>query len=325
MELRRLVAKDSKTALQKVRKQCGDQALIVSTNNIGSKSEVIYAIADPEETRKPNSSLEDSPIFREELENIKKNSSFPGRSADVSGLVDEIKIEIAALKKSIEKDLKNNKLQEYFGHDYDISDIELLHRDLEKRKNLSLETQIDANKVHLFVYPNGLDSTRLMVQTLELLSRTQAKPPLLIHLDTEPMGDGSYYYNWTNLGHALNETNCNFLQVRSFGQLKTLFASLSQEYAVLISHSGHKFCKQEDFIQFVKVNDVQTSYCLCGGISPISLHEIFENEPDTIKSALIFLGDNQLNLDLLRLLLAHQIDIKAVVQISKETSLENVA
>lgn len=280
MELRRLVAEDSKTALQKVRKQCGDDALIVSTNNIGSKSEVIYAIADPKEARQPSYSLEASSIFREELEGIKKNSSFPGNSADINGLVDEIKIEIAALKKSIENEVKNKERREDFSTEYEMSDIELLHRDLEKKKNASLETQIDARKAHLFFYPDRLASTTLMLQTLELLSNKQAKPPLLIHLDTESKGDGSHYYNWANLGQALNETNCNFLQVRSFGQFKKLFASLSEQYAVLVFKSGDDLCDQKDFTQFVKENDIQTSYCLYGGISPISLYSLFENKSE---------------------------------------------
>ena len=44
MELKRLIANDSKSALQGVRDECGDNALIVSTNKVGKKTEVIYAI-----------------------------------------------------------------------------------------------------------------------------------------------------------------------------------------------------------------------------------------------------------------------------------------
>ena len=44
MELKRLIANDSKSALQCVRDECGDDALIVSTNKVGKKTEVIYAI-----------------------------------------------------------------------------------------------------------------------------------------------------------------------------------------------------------------------------------------------------------------------------------------
>ena len=44
MELKRLIAEDSKSALQRVRTTYGEDALIVSTNKIGSKTEVICAV-----------------------------------------------------------------------------------------------------------------------------------------------------------------------------------------------------------------------------------------------------------------------------------------
>ena len=47
MELKRIVANDSNTALRNVREECGEDALIVSTNKIGRKTEVIYAV-DPD-------------------------------------------------------------------------------------------------------------------------------------------------------------------------------------------------------------------------------------------------------------------------------------
>ena len=44
MELKRLIAEDSKSALQNVRSTYGEDALIVSTNKIGTKTEVICAV-----------------------------------------------------------------------------------------------------------------------------------------------------------------------------------------------------------------------------------------------------------------------------------------
>ena len=44
MELKRLIAEDSQSALQRVRTTYGEDALIVSTNKIGSKTEVICAV-----------------------------------------------------------------------------------------------------------------------------------------------------------------------------------------------------------------------------------------------------------------------------------------
>ena len=44
MELKRLIAEDSKSALRNVRTTYGEDALIVSTNKIGTKTEVICAV-----------------------------------------------------------------------------------------------------------------------------------------------------------------------------------------------------------------------------------------------------------------------------------------
>ena len=49
MELKRIVANDSNTALKNVKDECGDDALIVSTNRIGQKTEVIYAVEGSED------------------------------------------------------------------------------------------------------------------------------------------------------------------------------------------------------------------------------------------------------------------------------------
>jgi flagellar biosynthesis GTPase FlhF len=54
MELKRFVASDTKTAMEQVRATCGDEALIISTNRIGNKTEMICAVeiaaAEPQES-----------------------------------------------------------------------------------------------------------------------------------------------------------------------------------------------------------------------------------------------------------------------------------
>ena len=73
MELKRLIANDSKSALQCVRDECGDDALIVSTNKVGKKTEVIYAIDIKE--REPEMGLQktqaDTARFSDALGEIK--------------------------------------------------------------------------------------------------------------------------------------------------------------------------------------------------------------------------------------------------------------
>ena len=49
MELKRFVAADTKSAMEQVRASCGEEALIISTNRIGNKTEMICAVEIAEE------------------------------------------------------------------------------------------------------------------------------------------------------------------------------------------------------------------------------------------------------------------------------------
>ena len=46
MELKRFIAENSREALQQVKQQHGDDALIISTTKVGKKTEVICAIEE---------------------------------------------------------------------------------------------------------------------------------------------------------------------------------------------------------------------------------------------------------------------------------------
>ena len=94
MELKRLIAEDSKSALQRVRTTYGEDALIVSTNKIGSKTEVICAvdlmpenepfIEDNEANPTVNpaqSSADDAAPFSASLNKVMDNKTLPSDTA----------------------------------------------------------------------------------------------------------------------------------------------------------------------------------------------------------------------------------------------------
>jgi flagellar biosynthesis GTPase FlhF len=102
MELKRLIANDSKSALQCVRDECGDDALIVSTNKVGKKTEVIYAIdiseKDPEEDFRKTQA--DTARFSDALGEIKNRQN--NESSDVRNLLGQIQRELGTLKQKID-------------------------------------------------------------------------------------------------------------------------------------------------------------------------------------------------------------------------------
>ena len=48
MELKRFVGTDSKATMDQVRAHYGDDALIISTNKVGNKTEMICAVEEPQ-------------------------------------------------------------------------------------------------------------------------------------------------------------------------------------------------------------------------------------------------------------------------------------
>ena len=75
MELKRFLADNSRDALQQVKKQHGENALIISTNKIGKKTEVICAI---EESPKAETTIgKQTEQNQEELKSNSKNETKP--------------------------------------------------------------------------------------------------------------------------------------------------------------------------------------------------------------------------------------------------------
>ena len=115
MELKRTVAQDSHTALKNVRREHGENALIVSTNKIGQKTEIIYAVDGSEGTERATNeeigvAVEVGDDFASAFEKEQFKAS-PDRASGVNGLISEIKEEIEALKQKMEKETFTNENQ----------------------------------------------------------------------------------------------------------------------------------------------------------------------------------------------------------------------
>ncbi|MEC7106107.1 MAG: hypothetical protein VXX02_04525, partial [Pseudomonadota bacterium] len=113
MELKRLIAEDSKSALQSVRTTYGEDALIVSTNKIGSKTEVICAvdlmpdnepfIEDNEANPTVNpaqSSADEAAPFSASLNKVMDNKTLPSDTG-LADLVANIQQELLELRASM--------------------------------------------------------------------------------------------------------------------------------------------------------------------------------------------------------------------------------
>ena len=84
MELKRLIANDSKSALQSVRDECGDDALIVSTNKVGKKTEVIYIVIRREGFERSFSKTQADTARFSDAQAIKKSKTMKTPMSEIS-------------------------------------------------------------------------------------------------------------------------------------------------------------------------------------------------------------------------------------------------
>ena len=100
MELKRYLETNSKLALEKIRNNHGDDALIISTEKVGNKTEVIIGIEEKkdEKVTKPETA---KPGFRKHLDNSlgEKSSASP---KDPWKVLASMNNEIKTLKASME-------------------------------------------------------------------------------------------------------------------------------------------------------------------------------------------------------------------------------
>ena len=135
MELKRIVAEDSNTALKSVKDECGEEALIVSTNRIGQKTEVIYAIDDSEmeiekgdskksSVQRPSTLSNFSDSMRKELCGEEVAKARP----DMNSLLSEIRKEIRSLRAKIDENHTIEMPVEGISSALELSERSLLRR-----------------------------------------------------------------------------------------------------------------------------------------------------------------------------------------------------
>ena len=107
MELKRMVARDSNTALKNVRHECGDNALIVSTNKIGQKTEIVYAVENSMSQDSEKAQNATQPAIQDQaFEKIIKSEMSSDQTTstpDMKLLLSEIRREIGSLRAKLEK------------------------------------------------------------------------------------------------------------------------------------------------------------------------------------------------------------------------------
>ena len=102
MELKRYLEKDSKTALEKIRSLHGDEALIVSTEKVGNKTEIIVGVEELKTAdEKASPKINDRPSTDLSNESVDSRVTSRGSQKDPWQFVDQLNNEIIQIKEQI--------------------------------------------------------------------------------------------------------------------------------------------------------------------------------------------------------------------------------
>jgi len=267
MELKRLIANDSKSALQCVRDECGDDALIVSTNKVGKKTEVIYAIDISE--RSPKEDLQKSQAetarFSDALGEIKKRQN--NNSSDVRNLLGQIQKELGTLKQKIDS-------QQLGFQNSDIktpskaSDLVLqsLKTRIEKLMETPLEEQKSWSGIQLFAGTamSGKNScvARLTANRKQAFDAVKSGSYAIINLNAVKKSTRTFLQQWQQLGELAERGNAPIFHINKINDLDSLIQSFASRYNLLVDLNDTAVLRDNKMIEAIEKYSVEVNYCL---------------------------------------------------------------
>ena len=248
MELKRLIAEDSKSALQNVRTTYGEHALIVSTNKIGTKTEVICAVdlqpdnatfgEDLATVAPTAASKEQKAPFSASLSAVIDNkpaASDPG----LANLVATIQQELLELRESVAAHLDANP-QELQPQTADDTTASLCARALRQQygslRTKPMSEQRSWEGAQLFIGRPGVGKTTCIEN---LLATTQnvgdlEKPFALIAFSSDETCSDNALEHWLKLAKISQRYGMPCAQATDRQNLERLVAQLATQHSVLI-------------------------------------------------------------------------------------------
>jgi hypothetical protein len=279
MELKRLIANDSKSALQCVRDECGDGALIVSTNKVGKKTEVIYAIDISE--RDPNDSFQktqaDTARFSDALREIEKSQKNEG--SDVRNLLGQIQRELGALKQKIDSQqisLSNPDSKEP-SKASDLA-IRSLKTRIEKLMESPLEEQKSWSGIQLFAGTamSGKKTCvgRLAANKDKAFDAVKSGSYALINLNANKKSSGAFLQQWQQLGELAGINNAPIFHINKINDMGSLIESFSSQYNLLVDVNDTDLLSDSKMVEAIQRYGVAVNYCLAANTPAQIIQEL---------------------------------------------------
>jgi len=267
MELKRLIANDSKSALQCVRDECGDDALIVSTNKVGKKTEVIYAIDISERNSEEGfqKTQADTARFSDALGAIKKSKN--NESSDVRNLLGQIQKELGTLKQKIDSQKLGFQNPE-INAPSKASDLAIrsLKTRIAKLMRTPLEEQKSWSGIQLFAGTamSGKKSCieRVTANREQAFDAIKSASYAIINLNTDKKSTRAFLQHWQQLGELAGRDNAPIIHVNDINDLGSLIEIFVSKHNLLVDLNDTALLSDSKMLEVIKKYSVEVNYCL---------------------------------------------------------------
>ena len=295
MELKRLIAEDSKSALQNVRTTYGEDALIVSTNKIGTKTEVICAVdlqpdnepfeEDLATTVPAVTSKVDNAPFSASLSNVidkKATASDP----ELANLVATIQQELLDLRESVAAHVDANP-HELNAQSANDNGTTLCERALRQQYG-SLRTkpmieQRSWDGAQLFFGRPGVGKTacieNLLAADTQSTDGSQKPFALIAYSDDEARSEHASEH-WLKLAKISQRYGIPCAQAIGATRLERLVAQLGEQHQVLID--TEQLSDLQALQELTGRMNATSHYCVGADFSPETV-----NAGQTVDNALL--------------------------------------
>ena len=320
MELKRFIAENSRDALQQVKENHGDDALIISTTKVGKKTEVICAVEESldgekvmsKKTKAATSSdasseksvVKNTEALREELSSIefseqlgrivsKSESKKPSKTPDINELMKTIQADLSELRNKMEN--QTNTVTPINKARSALNTFGKREKFLEKQDQLAdsisklLEKQISSQRhwkgINVFYGMPGSGKTRTIESIISgIRDQEDLSDCTLIEFNSLK---GSNRQTFGNLSKLSEHFNVAHFRESDPTNLLNRLEKLdeSNRTFVEVSYEDLELIR----LHYLKLNklDVNHFLCLAADAALHSLRKIVDTSPDLLKSIIM--------------------------------------
>ena len=302
MELKRLIAEDSKSALRNVRTTYGEDALIVSTNKIGTKTEVICAV-----DLQP-----DSAAFEEDLATVAPTAASSGQKAPFSAslstvidskpaasdlglanLVATIQQELLELRESVAAhvDANPHELQPQTANDTATTLCEqALRQQFRSLRTKPMFEQRCWEGAQLFIGRPGVGKTTCIENLLAAAQNADnsQKPFALIAFSNDEPHSADASEHWLKLAKISQRYGMPCAQAIGTQNLQRLAAQLGEQHTVLIDTCAEQLTDIQALTNSVKT---AVHCCIGADFSPQAIQSYQAADITLLQSTIITRAD----------------------------------